>query len=495
MLKKWWSKIKSASKEAVAEPEIYSGVSGEPPSRCFQLTNLNGKIKAASTGPDTGIQDMLPCIPGMQVEFNDLTEWAYGRATSLYDVIPSSKKRSEVVRAGDPIADCFAVLSYEHHTVLVVADGVNWGQPAKRAARSAVLGVLGHLHKELPTMAASGQSPLETTQVFRHMLDALEPAQKLIISQFGTLTTLVMTVVARLALPIKRSSLKQASSLSTTSRCYHWVAMTVTVGDSSAFVYRQQEDVVEELTAAAHGGEYRDPRWTPGALGYASGEEPDLSNMTCSVTLLNHGDLVFLTSDGVADNFDPFLLKLARQAVERPLWVSDDVDSEVGSPDLDGSRDKLPMLNARQCHEKKMELLTMAVQRQRDGGDIVKDLQQGSGRTASASGGHRPALHKWSVTGTLSLGRSHTSAESSRPRLMAQTLVEGLLRHVTQETEEQRKWTERKQIAKEAARKSESRELPSLGTDMRAGSSQGRDSAPPGKMDHATVAAYLVGYG
>jgi hypothetical protein len=33
-----------------------------------------------------------------------------------------------------------------------------------------------------------------------------------------------------------------------------------------------------------------------------------------SVSLLDEGDVVFLTSDGVADNFDPFLLKLARQA-------------------------------------------------------------------------------------------------------------------------------------------------------------------------------------
>lgn len=33
----------------------------------------------------------------------------------------------------------------------------------------------------------------------------------------------------------------------------------------------------------------RDPRWTPGALGYAAGEEPDLSNLTCSLTLLNNG--------------------------------------------------------------------------------------------------------------------------------------------------------------------------------------------------------------
>ena len=61
----------------------------------------------------------------------------------------------------------------------------------------------------------------------------------------------------------------------------------------------------------------RDPRWTPGALGYALGDEPDLSNLTCSTTLLNEGDAVFLASDGVSDNFDPLVLKIAKQAVPR----------------------------------------------------------------------------------------------------------------------------------------------------------------------------------
>jgi hypothetical protein len=78
-----------------------------------------------------------------------MTDWAYGHSTSLYDAEPSAPSGSGA-RAGDPIADCFAVVAYGNHTVLVVADGVNWGDPARRAARGAVLGVLAHLHAELP---------------------------------------------------------------------------------------------------------------------------------------------------------------------------------------------------------------------------------------------------------------------------------------------------------------------------------------------------------
>lgn len=110
------------------------------------------------------------------------------------------------------------------------------------------------------------------------MIDALEPAQQLILAQSGTLTTLVMTVVARLATPVRRgrpgeeaqtsaaaagpSSVAAPLSLdsSSDSRHFRWAAMTVNVGDSASFVFRSLEGEVEELTGAAHAGMYRDPR-------------------------------------------------------------------------------------------------------------------------------------------------------------------------------------------------------------------------------------------
>ncbi|KAF5842898.1 hypothetical protein DUNSADRAFT_4357, partial [Dunaliella salina] len=49
-----------------------------------------------------------------------------------------------------------------------------------------------------------------------------------------------------------------------------------------------------------------------GSLGQTGGQEPDLGNMTASTTWLHEGDIVFLASDGVTDNFDPSILKLAK---------------------------------------------------------------------------------------------------------------------------------------------------------------------------------------
>jgi hypothetical protein len=46
-----------------------------------------------------------------------------------------------------------------------------------------------------------------------------------------------------------------------------------------------------------------------GALGPVDGLNPELSNLTCSITEVFPGDLVFLTSDGISDNFDPVVGK------------------------------------------------------------------------------------------------------------------------------------------------------------------------------------------
>lgn len=48
-----------------------------------------------------------------------------------------------------------------------------------------------------------------------------------------------------------------------------------------------------------------------GALGPVSGNEPELNNLTVAMTVVDVGDIVFLTSDGISDNFDPVVGKFA----------------------------------------------------------------------------------------------------------------------------------------------------------------------------------------
>jgi hypothetical protein len=46
--------------------------------------------------------------------------------------------------------------------LLAVADGVNWGEPPRRAARCAVLGCLSSLHKALQSHAGAACDPALT---------------------------------------------------------------------------------------------------------------------------------------------------------------------------------------------------------------------------------------------------------------------------------------------------------------------------------------------
>lgn len=51
--------------------------------------------------------------------------------------------------SGDPIADAFAVVARKNNAVLLIADGVNWGEKSKLAARCALYGCMTHIQTQL----------------------------------------------------------------------------------------------------------------------------------------------------------------------------------------------------------------------------------------------------------------------------------------------------------------------------------------------------------
>lgn len=67
----------------------------------------------------------------------------------------------------------------------------------------------------------------------------------------------------------------------------------------------------------------RDMRDALGALGPVDGTNPELNNLTCSLTYCEAGDIVFLTSDGISDNFDPVVGKFAIPRKETPTPSKD----------------------------------------------------------------------------------------------------------------------------------------------------------------------------
>ncbi|PNH08120.1 hypothetical protein TSOC_005348 [Tetrabaena socialis] len=204
------------------------GAEGEPPAANLSLAKPSATIVASHSGPDN-LQRLNLQSADLPASWDNPVDWAYGISVSMYDLGPTGR------RNGEPVADCFGILAYPEGAILAVADGVNWGEPPRRAARCAVLGTLQHMHNSL--RQHQGDSGLDSNTVFRHLVDSISASQKLILQQFGTLTTLVVSVV----LPLKwvRSPGR-------------WAAITMTVGDSAAYVYRSASRTVEEVTAAAH---------------------------------------------------------------------------------------------------------------------------------------------------------------------------------------------------------------------------------------------------
>ena len=122
---------------------------------------------------------------------------------------------------------------------------------------------------------------------------AVDEAHRAILARDGGLTTMCACMVA----PVENSD--------------QYAVCCINVGDSYGFVYSHNQGI-REVTVGSHDvSSERDIRDAGGAIGPVDGQNPELHNLTCSVTFCNHGDIVFLTTDGISDNFDPVVTKIA----------------------------------------------------------------------------------------------------------------------------------------------------------------------------------------
>lgn len=124
---------------------------------------------------------------------------------------------------------------------------------------------------------------------------------------------------------------------------------------------------VREITRGSHDIHcMRDMRDALGALGPVDGSNPELNNLTLAITEVERDDIVFLTSDGISDNFDPVVGKFAvlpshsndRNAVtrnhdgkSRTRRKSIENLRHTESGNSNGNSNNLPVVEAYQRHE------------------------------------------------------------------------------------------------------------------------------------------------
>ena len=170
-----------------------------------------------------------------------ITRWnlkhhrSYGIACSLYECNPVTNST-----VGDPIADTYAILTRRNSSIMLLADGVNWGPRSRLAARCAVRAAMNHLNRNIffPSQdfpnghmdsGSFNHKYMKTHDLFRIMMRSFDAAQEFILQKKGTMTTLCCSVVCKLK--------DVSSSL--------WVVCTLSIGDSTAYVYNKDKGVFE----------------------------------------------------------------------------------------------------------------------------------------------------------------------------------------------------------------------------------------------------------
>uniref|UniRef100_A0A1I7TF76 PPM-type phosphatase domain-containing protein n=1 Tax=Caenorhabditis tropicalis TaxID=1561998 RepID=A0A1I7TF76_9PELO len=367
-------------------------------------------------------------------------EGAFGMSVSLYEKNPLSG-----VNAGEPIADVWGVVGRNNNGVLALADGVNWGEGARLAARCAIRGAIDHLNARVIK-----DSLADTTEVFHEMLAAFHSAHSLILQEGGMLTTLCVSLVA----PVKRGN--------------GWALCVCNVGDSLCFVYNRHYGV-REVTLGSHDiDQMRDMRDAGGALGPVDGRNPQLHNLTCSMTFVEEGDIVFITSDGVSDNFDPVVGKFC---------VIKKSEHE----------------NKENTHLRPREDRTLDVSTR--GGDKDKNTEYARNRPCAASlpcvdAAKRHELMLVRMRDVIGNGFGNEtprgpSSEYQYPPVSASTLCHRLIHFATQLSTAKRRVLENPELyKKEKMSKSEQRARRKMVRE--------KIADMPGKLDHASVVAYHV---
>ncbi|XP_059179108.1 uncharacterized protein LOC131958229 isoform X2 [Physella acuta] len=383
-----------------------------------QLSPLDDEIVASYTGPDSGLayaeghlenNYYVNLMAGVR-DWNLRQQQAYGICISLYEQHPINGKIS-----GEPIADSFALCARRNNTILMVADGVNWGEKSRLAARCALYGSMKYLNYKI---FEKKNKPENTQDVVKLLRKALDEAHRAIMAKEGGLTTLCVCMVC----PVDNSD-------------QHAVCC-VNVGDSFAFIYSNNQGI-REVTVGSHDvGSERDIRDAGGAIGPVDGQNPELHNLTCSVTFCHQGDIVFLTTDGISDNFDPVVTKIALP--QRPNDSNFNINEKYNS---NGSLKIKPELSPKERHVY-----------------ALKEMER--------------VVHEYELV--------------TEEACTAQSFCGALLQHVLTLTDEKRKIIENPAIY--AKRKMTKKDRQSRDSEI-----IDKMSKAPGKLDHASIVSVEVG--
>lgn len=213
----------------------------------------------------------------------------FGNHCCCHTISTYPLKDNHHMREGDPICDRYFVKLFENRMIGALADGCNWGERTRRAAKKACKAFTLYLNE-------SHRKPKNLQEIAKLMLGGFADAHRKILEsasegvwEAGT-TTMNGHMICR-------------ASSNGSGDNFKWVFICCNLGDCKAFHYSKQTKKVNDITKNTR-FDVRDSGDPGGRLGPREDGQPDLRNLAFYWENCEEGDYIFIVSDGVYDNCD-----------------------------------------------------------------------------------------------------------------------------------------------------------------------------------------------
>jgi len=289
------------------------------------------KVQARQFQKDFDLPLLVKSIPAMMLEplkgggavstmkgpgHSSAEHQAFGTYCCCRTISSYPLKRNYHVREGDPICDRYFVKLYENRIIAALADGCNWGERPRQAAKKACKAFtlyMNNTHKKAKTLQELGKFMLESfADAHRRILESAGEGYW----EAGT-TTMIGSMILR-ATPGDSSVPK-------------WVFLCCNLGDCKGFRYSPQNKVATDLTKDTR-VDTQDSGDPGGRLGpRGDPPQPDLRNLSLLWSVCEQNDFIILVSDGVYDNLDPRHLGISPREVGLPCDDWNDADRKAAT--------------------------------------------------------------------------------------------------------------------------------------------------------------------
>jgi len=247
------------------------------------------------------------------------TDYCCATSISTYPMLPvRNSDPVRYAREGSPICDQYRCCIFPNRTVIAVADGCNWGEPPRNAARAAVNAFTKYL--------CAHQSEIGDLQYAGGLvLRALSMANAEIFKGIDRETSMVGTTTLLGGLILQLDEMNEASAPT-------FGFVYVSIGDCKAFHWNSVTGKYSDITASNRAGTLSASD-CGGRLGPHNDNLPDLRNLQLGFYACNEGDFIMIVSDGVHDNLDPSHLGFL------PKDLGIEADSWSTVPDMEAAED------------------------------------------------------------------------------------------------------------------------------------------------------------